>query len=77
MTECAGDTFALAYRDPAKGQWWFIPTAPAARTWRGPFAMQPGMRAAAQSELGADVTIIETKIRPAYIDRPPRRRRGT
>jgi hypothetical protein len=74
MTGRADDTFALSYRDPANGQWWFIPTAPAARTWRGPFALPAGMLAAARDELGADVTIIQTKFRPAYIDRPPRRR---
>jgi hypothetical protein len=65
----ADDTFALAYRDPGNGQWWFIPTVPVARSWRGPFATGPAVKVAAQGELGAGVTITETKCRPAQLDR--------
>ena len=69
MSGRADDTFALAYRDPANGQWWFIPTVPVARSWRGPFPNQAAMSPAARAELGAGVTIIETKCRPAQLDR--------
>ena len=69
MSGRADDTFALAYRDPANGQWWFIPTVPVARSWRGPFPNQVAMSTAARAELGAGVTIFETKCRPAQLDR--------
>jgi hypothetical protein len=69
MSGRVDDTFALAYRDPANGQRWFIPTVPIARSWRGPFATEPAMKVAAQGELGAGVTIVETKCRPAQLDR--------
>lgn len=67
MTGRPAETFALSYRDPVSGWWWFIPTVPAARKWRGPHATVAGMQAKAQGELGDGVTIIETKCRPAQL----------
>jgi hypothetical protein len=65
------EAFALSYRDPANGQWFFIPTVPPARRWRGPFPRKEAMRQEAQKALGVSVTITETKCRPGQLDRKP------
>jgi hypothetical protein len=68
----ADDTFALAWRNPDNGEWWFVPTVPAARRWRGPYPTEPAMKVAATAELGSGVTITVTKCAPAQLARPAR-----
>jgi hypothetical protein len=68
----AGDTFALAYRDPDRGAWWFIATVPPRRNWRGPFPTEAAMRVEACRQVGAGVTITQTKCRPRQLDKGSR-----
>ena len=65
----AGDTFALAYRycDEGKVRWFFLLTVPEGRKWRGPYVSREAMEVAARAELGPDVTIIKTKVRPGQL----------
>jgi hypothetical protein len=73
MSGRAQDTFALAYRDvQGRGDWWFIPTVPVARRWRGPFPTEAAMKVKAREELGAGVTVIETKCPPGQLPRSVR-----
>jgi hypothetical protein len=62
----SNDTFALSYRD-RDSAFFFIPTVPPARKWRGPFQNEFLMQRAMESELGADVTDIRTTMRPEFL----------
>ena len=42
------DTYALAWTDPTSRQWFYIPTVPAARKWRGPYKSRDWMDNAIQ-----------------------------
>lgn len=58
----AGDpTFAMSFRTP-EGDWWFIPTDPEARKWRGPYPTDVHMMRAAVSELGDEVIVTRTTV---------------
>lgn len=37
MVEQDNGTFALAYYHKPSREWWYIPTVPEGRKWRGPF----------------------------------------
>lgn len=54
-------TFAMSYREQ-NGDWFYIPTDPEARKWRGPYPTQVYMERAACGELGEDVMIHRTTV---------------
>lgn len=58
------DTFCLTFHDD-RG-WWFIPTVPAARTWRGPFQNDRVLLREIESELGECYATLTT------VNGPPR-----
>ena len=57
------DTYALAWTDPTSRQWFYIPTVPEARKWRGPYKSRDWMDNAIHNELG-DATVTITDIVP-------------
>ena len=59
------DTFALTYHDKPSDAWWFIPTVPEARKWRGPYARVRDLDDAITAELGADCTVHQTTVQPS------------
>jgi hypothetical protein len=59
-------TFALSYRNGA--EYFFIPTVPPARDWRGPYPTESIMQRAMRSELGDDVAETRTVVRPGFLN---------
>lgn len=52
--------WCLTFKD-SQG-FWFIPTVPERRTWRGPFPTEFKLNAAITDEMGEGVTIHRTTI---------------
>lgn len=62
------ERFALAYHDSPSREWWYIPTVPEGRNWRGPMRDYGAMMQAAVEELGAAVSITDTTVRPRFLE---------
>ena len=60
------ETYALSYRD-RDNAYYFLPTSPERRKWRGPFANKFLMQRAMKNELGSDVAETRTTIRPGFL----------
>ena len=58
-------TCALAYISRDR-QYYYIPTEPEARKWRGPYQTQDKMERAVCSELGRDVHITWAAVEPVW-----------
>lgn len=61
------ETFALAYLDKPTRQWWFIPTVPEGRKWRGPYRVHSDMLVDLEKELGDSWTVTVTTVRPGHL----------
>jgi hypothetical protein len=61
----AADTHALSYRH--HDSFYFLPTDPEKRKWRGPFQNEFLMQRAMRNELGADVAETRTLVRPEFL----------
>lgn len=59
--ESNDQTFAMSFREP-NGNWFYLPTEPEARKWRGPYQNDMQMMRAATIELGNDVVVIRTTV---------------
>ena len=57
----------LSYRDYDDGSYWFVPTDPPSRKWRGPFQNEYLMQRAIKNELGDGTTETRTAVRPELL----------
>lgn len=57
------DTYALSWLNPKTREWWYIPTVPEARKWRGPYNTKSWLDDAIHNELG-DATVTQTDVTP-------------
>jgi hypothetical protein len=58
------NTSALVHHDKRNMAYWYIPTDPPARSWRGPYPSLEYMRAAMRKELGGEPFENYTRIAP-------------
>jgi hypothetical protein len=58
--------FALSYRRGA--DYYFIPTVPAARNWRGPYPTEAVMQRALRDELGENAVETRTLVQPEFLE---------
>jgi hypothetical protein len=59
------ETYALSYRH--HDSFYFLPTVPERRKWRGPFANEFLMQRAMTNELGSGVAETRTIVRPEFL----------
>ena len=64
QTTLEDTTFALAYKCPHTHSWYYIPTDPEARKWRGPFRVERELDDAINAELGEACTVTVTTVSP-------------
>jgi hypothetical protein len=57
----------LSYRDYDDGSYYFLPTDPPAKKWRGPFQNEFLMQRAIKSELGDGTIETRTTVRPEFL----------
>ena len=62
--------FAMLYRCPQTREWYYIPTVPERRNWRGPFQNREIAEQEVIQEIGQrkEVTFNVTTIRPRCLD---------
>jgi hypothetical protein len=58
---------ALVYECPALGLCWYIPTSSEAHKWRGAYTTWGRMRLAVVKEMGANVRLTETTVKPSFL----------
>jgi hypothetical protein len=64
-TQSRGGAYFMSYADA--NQWYYLPTDPERRKWRGPYRNHAAMLAAVADELGPDAHETETRVRPAFL----------
>jgi hypothetical protein len=58
---------ALVYECPTLGLCWYIPTSSEARKWRGAYTTWGRMRRAVVKEMGDNVRLTETTVKPSFL----------
>jgi hypothetical protein len=58
------DAHAMCYCDKSARLWYFLPTDPERRRWRGPYHTEDLMVSACTKELGEEVSIVRTIVVP-------------
>jgi hypothetical protein len=58
---------ALAFHHHEKNGWWYIPTEPDGRAWRGPYISRAELERYCFRELGEHCTIAWTTIAPKFL----------